>query len=75
MSHSLLNKQLHWQAIKVSAVIGTLLCLINYGNHLIDQNMASSDWLKLALTYCVPYAVSLYSTHKALHSAAIKNTK
>jgi len=46
---------------KVALVVGSILALINYGDRiLLRYDMAPLDWLKLALTYCVPYCVSTY---------------
>ena len=54
------------QALKISAVIGTILVLINQ----VDV-VLSGAWppvWKLILTYCVPYGVSSYSV--AAHKVA-----
>lgn len=56
---------IHLTALKVAIAIGTLLAVINYGDKLIAGSMLSSDWIKLALTYFVPYAVSWYSANAA----------
>ncbi|MBQ0712489.1 MAG: nitrate/nitrite transporter NrtS [Porticoccus sp.] len=48
-------------AIKVALIVGTLLALINYGDKVLMSTMNTTDWLKLALTYLVPYGVSWYS--------------
>lgn len=56
---------IHLTALKVAIAIGTLLAVINYGDKLIAGLMLSSDWIKLALTYFVPYAVSWYSANAA----------
>jgi len=42
----------------VALVVGTVLNLINQGDALLG--MASVNWLKLVLTYFVPYAVCTY---------------
>jgi len=39
-------------------IVGTVLNLINQGDALLG--MAPINWLKLVLTYCVPYAVCTY---------------
>ena len=39
-------------------LVGTVLNLINQGDALIGW--VPIDWLKLILTYCVPYAVCTY---------------
>ena len=42
----------------VALIVGTVLNLINQGDALLG--LASINWLKLILTYCVPYVVSTY---------------
>lgn len=42
----------------VALIVGTILNLINQGDALFGA--ASIQWLKVALTYVVPYAVSTY---------------
>ena len=47
------------RALKVAAVVGSILILINQGD-LVFQGKLPPPW-KLLLTYCVPYSVSTYS--------------
>jgi hypothetical protein len=54
------------RAFCVALIVGTVLNLINQGEALLAG--AHISWLKLALTYLVPYAVS---THGAV-SARIR---
>jgi hypothetical protein len=42
----------------VALFVGTILNLINQGDALIG--MTSVNWIKIFLTYLVPYAVSTY---------------
>ena len=42
----------------VAIVVGTILNLINQGDALFGA--AQINWIKIALTYLVPYAVSTY---------------
>lgn len=44
----------------VAVVVGSVLNLINQGDALV--NGLSIDWLKIALTYLVPYAVNTYGS-------------
>ena len=46
------------RSLYVALIIGTVLNLINQGDAIIG--MASISWLKVILTYCVPYAVCTY---------------
>ena len=46
---------------KVALVVGTVLALINYGDRIfLRHDMRLLDWIKLALTYLVPYCVATY---------------
>ena len=46
------------RSVNVAAVVGTCLNLINQGDALLSGG--SVNWLKVALTYAVPYCVSTY---------------
>jgi hypothetical protein len=46
------------RSLYVALIVGTVLNLINQGDALLG--MATVNWLKVALTYCVPYAVCTY---------------
>jgi hypothetical protein len=53
----------------VAVVVGTVLNLINQGDALFGP--AAINWLKITLTYLVPYAVCTYgavSSHMRLHA-------
>ena len=54
------------RALKVAAVVGTLLFLINYGDRLLGGGFTMNDFVKIGLTYLVPYGVSTWSAIKAL---------
>lgn len=48
------------RAARLAVVVGTLLVLINQWEAVAGA--ASLDWLKVVLTYCVPYLVSTYTS-------------
>jgi hypothetical protein len=48
-------------AFKVALVVGSLLFAINHGTALLTHEMTSSRWMSGAMTYAVPYSVSIYS--------------
>jgi hypothetical protein len=54
---------------KVAAMVGTILIGINYGDRLIAGNILPIEWVKMILTYCVPYCVSTYASVSAVLSA------
>ncbi|PKM03655.1 MAG: hypothetical protein CVV16_08205 [Gammaproteobacteria bacterium HGW-Gammaproteobacteria-6] len=49
-----------WRAAKLAMVVGTLLVLINQWEAVTGA--VAMDWLKVLLTYCVPYLVSTYTS-------------
>lgn len=46
------------RSLGVAVVVGSVLNLINQGDALVSGN--DIDWLKLGLTYVVPYLVATY---------------
>ena len=58
------------RAVKMMFVVGCVLALINHGDALIAGAMTATAWLKVALTFAVPYCVSTISSVQALRLAA-----
>jgi hypothetical protein len=46
------------RSLYVALIVGTVLNVINQGDAFLG--MAPINWVKLVLTYCVPYAVCTY---------------
>jgi Mg/Co/Ni transporter MgtE len=61
---SLFRRDIHVRAFKVAMVVGCILAIINYGDAFLANAMTTSSWLKVLLTFCVPYCVSWYSAVK-----------
>ncbi len=47
-------------------IVGTILIAINYGDRIYAQSVTGTDFLKMTLTYLVPYCVSTWSAVEAL---------
>jgi hypothetical protein len=48
-------------SIRVALLVGSVLGLINYGDRIfLAHDMHGLDWVKLAVTYCVPFCVATY---------------
>ena len=66
-SNPALARTLRWPVLKrslaVAVVVGTLLNLINQGDAIAVG--AAPDWIKLCLTYCVPFLVATYGAYSA----------
>jgi hypothetical protein len=59
------SSEIHFRAVKIAALVGCILAAINHGDSIAANQMTTSAWLKVALTFCVPYCVSWYSSVKA----------
>lgn len=56
--HCALSDGIPRRSFYVALVVGTILNLINQGDAFFNQ--LPVNWLKVILTYCVPYAVCTY---------------
>ena len=61
-----MKKKIIFNALRVSAVIGTLLNLINNSEEVLVGKISAVYLLKVLITYLIPFSVSYYSSHKAL---------
>jgi hypothetical protein len=70
LRHAIIHPSVLRRALVTALIVGTILGIINHGDHLIQGTILSRDVLKMALTYCVPFTVS---TLGALGAARITN--
>ncbi len=61
-----LRKDVISRSVRVALVVGSVLILINYADKILARMMAPSDFVKVVLTYFVPYFVSTYASVSAL---------
>jgi hypothetical protein len=48
------------RTLGAAAVVGTLLFLINHGDEVLSGNATPVVWIKVAVTYLVPFCVANY---------------
>jgi hypothetical protein len=58
------------RAIKMMIIVGCVLAAINHGDALLTGAMTAGAWLKVVLTFAVPYCVSTISSVQALRLSA-----
>ncbi len=58
------RREIVWRALRMAALVGTVLALINHGPTLLAGTMDAGHWLQVGLTYVVPYCVSTYAATK-----------
>jgi hypothetical protein len=49
------------RGLRVAAIVGTILVSINYADEILAGSLSRLDWIKMGLTYVVPYCVSTYT--------------
>lgn len=53
------------RALKVACVITPILIVLNHWAEIVELRLGLAFWLQVALTFCVPYCVSTYSSAMA----------
>lgn len=66
------RREIHLRALKIALVVGTILATINHGDAILEASMTTTAWVKVLLTFCVPYGVSWYSAAQAERRAPAK---
>ncbi|MFB2896917.1 nitrate/nitrite transporter NrtS [Aerosakkonemataceae cyanobacterium BLCC-F50] len=59
----LFDQELMPTAVKVAAVVGTILFLINHGSAVIKGEMNRARWISAGLTYIIPYCVNIHGQY------------
>jgi len=61
------------RAFKTAVVVGPILIAINHGDAIISGTVTAGGWMKMGLTFLVPYMVATVSSVSALIRIGIKN--
>ncbi|MDJ0714035.1 MAG: nitrate/nitrite transporter NrtS [Prochloraceae cyanobacterium] len=62
-SRALFDPQLRPTALKVAAIVGSILFAINHGSALFQGKMTRQRWISGLLTYLVPYIVNIHGQY------------
>ncbi|GAB4133517.1 MAG: hypothetical protein Fur0015_06760 [Ignavibacteriales bacterium] len=54
-----------YRHIKTALFVGTILVIINHFDELINLDFTKFNIIKIVVTYCVPFMVSIYSSAKS----------
>lgn len=62
-----------WAAVRrsllIAVIVGSVIIIVNQGDLLISGHVSPRTWLKIAITPCVPFCVSLYGAYLAYRNA------
>ena len=54
------------RALKMASIGGIVLAIINHGDHILLGTMTATNWIKVLITFCVPFCVSTISSVLAI---------
>ena len=54
------------RALKMASIVGIVLAIINHGDHILLGTMTVINWIKVLITFCVPFCVSTISSVLAI---------
>jgi len=66
------QESVYRRALKMTVVVGSILAFINHGDRLFSGDMTASEWIKIALTFLVPYCVSTFASVQAIRQLSRK---
>ena len=52
------RKDVFLRAFKMAMIVGVILAIINHGDHIFLGTMTVTNWIKILITFCVPFCVS-----------------
>ena len=55
-----------FRAFKMASIVGIVLAIINHGDHILLDTMTVTNWIKIVITFCVPFCVSTISSILAI---------
>ena len=58
------------RALKVAMLVGSILAVINHGDALLSGDASATVWIKIVLTFVVPYCVATFASVQAIRQRA-----
>jgi hypothetical protein len=71
MLNIIFNKNVLLRALIISIIVLILLAAINYGDCMIMGTMTTLCWIKVCITFCIPFLVSLVSSALAINKQSL----
>ena len=59
------------RALKVALIVGSILAVINHGDVVLSGQATATVWIKVALTFLVPYCVATFASVQAIRQKQI----
>ena len=59
------------RALKVALIVGSILAVINHGDVVFSGQATATVWIKIALTFLVPYGVATFASVQAIRQKQV----
>jgi len=66
MFHIFKRSDVFFRALKMASIVGIILAAINHGDYILLGTMTFTNWIKVLITFCVPFCVSTISSALAI---------
>jgi hypothetical protein len=57
------------RALKVALLVGSILAVINHGDVVFSGATTATVWIKICMTFLVPYCVATFASVQALRQS------
>jgi hypothetical protein len=64
-----------WRSVLIALIVGSTIILLNQGDVLLAGAITPRVWVKVLVTPCVPFCVSLFGAYAAYWSAVAEQQK
>jgi hypothetical protein len=58
------------RALKVAFIVGSILAVVNHGDVVLSGQATTTVWIKIVLTFLVPYCVATFASVQAIRAHA-----
>lgn len=58
------------RAFRIAFIVGSILAVINHGDALLSGQATATVWIKIVLTFLVPYCVATFASVQAIRQGA-----
>jgi hypothetical protein len=59
------------RALKVAFIVGSILAVINHGDVVLSGQATATVWIKIVLTFLVPYCVATFASVQAIRQKQV----
>jgi len=59
------------RALRVALIVGSILAVVNHGDVVLTGQATTTVWIKIVLTFLVPYCVATFASVQAIRQQRV----